>query len=42
MFHIIPCADIKASGTVGGRDPTCNVLIVTDSIYDEPEQLQHM
>ncbi|KAG2114483.1 hypothetical protein BD769DRAFT_1673442 [Suillus cothurnatus] len=40
MFQIIRCADIKLSGTVGGRDPSCNVLIVTECIYDEPEQLQ--
>jgi hypothetical protein len=40
MFHIIQCTDIKASSTVGGRDPSCNVLIVTECIYDEPEQLQ--
>ncbi|KAG2122657.1 hypothetical protein BD769DRAFT_1670579 [Suillus cothurnatus] len=40
VFHIIACADIITSGTVGGKDPTCNVLIVTDCIYEVPEQLK--
>ncbi|KAG1844464.1 hypothetical protein F4604DRAFT_1937505 [Suillus subluteus] len=40
LFHVVPFAAIKASGTVSGRDTTCNVLVVTDTIYEEPEQLK--
>ncbi|KAG2356230.1 hypothetical protein BDR07DRAFT_1492206 [Suillus spraguei] len=39
LFHVVPCTDIKASGTISRRDPTCNVLVVTDALYDALEQL---
>ncbi|KAJ8591567.1 hypothetical protein M405DRAFT_932062 [Rhizopogon salebrosus TDB-379] len=33
-FHVVPCIDIRASGSLGGIDPACSVLIVIEDVYE--------
>lgn len=42
LFHVVPCVDINALGIMGRKDSACNVLMMTDTVYDAPEQLRCM